>query len=109
MVKNQAEEIRAYLLDKIPVHPRNIVAKASKAFSCSRMKDLLLIEGISIDDFDHLLDRFASLKTLGTVLIQQRLTTVVSLIIDRPVAWEFAWMQAQRFPVPPSIRFTTRC
>ena len=37
MVKNQAEEIRAYLLDKIPVHPRNIVAKASKAFSCSRM------------------------------------------------------------------------
>ncbi len=36
MVKNQAEEIRAYLLDKIPVHPKNIVAKASKAFACSR-------------------------------------------------------------------------
>lgn len=36
MVKNQAEEIRAYLLDKIPLHPKNIVAKASKAFSCSR-------------------------------------------------------------------------
>ncbi len=36
MVKNQAEEIRAYLLAKIPVHPKNIVAKASKAFSCSR-------------------------------------------------------------------------
>ena len=36
MVKNQAEEIRAYLLDKIPVHPKNIVAKSSKAFACSR-------------------------------------------------------------------------
>ena len=36
MVKNQAKEIRAYLLDKIPVHPKNIVAKASKAFACSR-------------------------------------------------------------------------
>ena len=36
MVKNQAEEIRTYLLAKIPVHPKNIVAKASKAFSCSR-------------------------------------------------------------------------
>ena len=36
MVKNQAEEIRAYLLAKIPVHPKNIVAKASEAFSCSR-------------------------------------------------------------------------
>ena len=36
MVKNQAEEIRAYLLDKIPLHPKNIVAKASKAFACSR-------------------------------------------------------------------------
>jgi hypothetical protein len=36
MVKNQAEEIRAYLLAKIPVHPKNIVAQASKAFSCSR-------------------------------------------------------------------------
>lgn len=36
MVKNQAEEIRSYLLAKIPVHPKNIVAKTSKAFSCSR-------------------------------------------------------------------------
>jgi anti-sigma regulatory factor (Ser/Thr protein kinase) len=36
MVKNQAEEIRSYLLAKIPVHPKNIVAKASKAFACSR-------------------------------------------------------------------------
>ncbi len=36
MAKNQAEEIRAYLLAKIPVHPKNIVAKASIAFSCSR-------------------------------------------------------------------------
>lgn len=36
MIKNQAEEIRTYLLAKIPVHPKNIVAKASKAFSCSR-------------------------------------------------------------------------
>jgi len=36
MVKNQAEEIRAYLLDKIPLHPKNIVAQAAKAFSCSR-------------------------------------------------------------------------
>ena len=36
MVKNQAEEIRSYLLAKIPVHPKNIVAKASEAFSCSR-------------------------------------------------------------------------
>lgn len=36
MVKNQAEEIRTYLLVKIPIHPKNIVAKASKAFSCSR-------------------------------------------------------------------------
>ncbi|MZH02401.1 MAG: sensor histidine kinase, partial [Nitrospinae bacterium] len=36
MVKNQAEEIRTYLLAKIPVHPKNIVAKASKAFACSR-------------------------------------------------------------------------
>jgi anti-sigma regulatory factor (Ser/Thr protein kinase) len=36
MVKNQAEEIRTYLLAKIPVHPKNIVAQASKAFSCSR-------------------------------------------------------------------------
>ena len=36
MIKNQAEEIRAYLLDKIPLHPKNIVAKASKAFACSR-------------------------------------------------------------------------
>tara|TARA_B100000686_G_scaffold351624_1_gene450920 strand:+ start:683 stop:1714 length:1032 start_codon:yes stop_codon:yes gene_type:complete len=36
MVKNQAKEIQAYLLDKIPVHPKNIVAKASKAFACSR-------------------------------------------------------------------------
>ncbi len=36
MVKNQAEEIRAYLLDKIPLHPKNIVAKASNAFACSR-------------------------------------------------------------------------
>ena len=36
MVKNQAKEIRAYLLDKITVHPKNIVAKASKAFACSR-------------------------------------------------------------------------
>jgi anti-sigma regulatory factor (Ser/Thr protein kinase) len=36
MVKNQAEEIRSYLLAKIPVHPQNIVAKASKAFACSR-------------------------------------------------------------------------
>jgi anti-sigma regulatory factor (Ser/Thr protein kinase) len=36
MIKNQAEEIRSYLLAKIPVHPKNIVAKASKAFSCSR-------------------------------------------------------------------------
>lgn len=35
-MKNQAEEIRAYLLDKIPLHPKNIVAKASKAFACSR-------------------------------------------------------------------------
>ena len=37
MVKNQAEEIRTYLLAKIPVHPKNIVAKASKAYACSRM------------------------------------------------------------------------
>ncbi|MZH46223.1 MAG: sensor histidine kinase, partial [Nitrospinae bacterium] len=36
MVKNQAEEIRTYLLAKIPVHPKNIVAKASKAYACSR-------------------------------------------------------------------------
>jgi len=36
MVKNQAEEIRSYLLAKIPVHPKNIVAKAAKAFSCTR-------------------------------------------------------------------------
>ena len=36
MVKNQAEEIRSYLLAKIPVHPKNIVAKAAEAFSCSR-------------------------------------------------------------------------
>ncbi len=36
MVKNQAAEIRNYILAKIPVHPKNIVAKASKAFSCSR-------------------------------------------------------------------------
>lgn len=36
MVKNQAKEIRSYLLAKIPVHPQNIVAKASEAFSCSR-------------------------------------------------------------------------
>jgi len=36
MIKNQADEIRAYLLDKIPVHPKNIVQKASKAFACSR-------------------------------------------------------------------------
>ena len=36
MVKSQAKEIRAYLLKKIPVHPKNIVAKAAKAFSCSR-------------------------------------------------------------------------
>jgi anti-sigma regulatory factor (Ser/Thr protein kinase) len=36
MVKNQAEEIRSYLLAKIPVHPQNIVAKAAEAFSCSR-------------------------------------------------------------------------
>ncbi len=36
MVKNQAEEIRSYLLAKIPVHPKNIVAKASMAFSCTR-------------------------------------------------------------------------
>lgn len=36
MVKNQAEEIRAYLLVKIPVHPKNIVAKAAEAFACSR-------------------------------------------------------------------------
>ena len=36
MVKNQAEEIRSYLLAKIPVHPKNIVAKTSEAFSCSR-------------------------------------------------------------------------
>ena len=36
MVKNQSEEIRRYLLAKIPVHPKNIVAKASEAFSCSR-------------------------------------------------------------------------
>ena len=36
MVKSQAKEIRAYLLKKIPVHPKNIVAKAAKAFGCSR-------------------------------------------------------------------------
>ena len=36
MIKNQAAEIRSYLLAKIPVHPKNIVAKASKAFACSR-------------------------------------------------------------------------
>ena len=36
MVKNQAEEIRSYLLAKIPVHPKNIVAKAAEAFLCSR-------------------------------------------------------------------------
>ena len=36
MVKNQAQEIRTYLLAKIPVHPKNIVAKAAKAFVCSR-------------------------------------------------------------------------
>ncbi|MBT5552099.1 MAG: DUF4325 domain-containing protein [Nitrospina sp.] len=36
MVKNQAEEIRSYLLAKIPVHPQNIVAKTAEAFSCSR-------------------------------------------------------------------------
>ncbi|MBT3921559.1 MAG: DUF4325 domain-containing protein [Nitrospina sp.] len=36
MVKNQAEEIRSYLLAKIPVHPQNIVAKAAAAFACSR-------------------------------------------------------------------------
>ena len=36
MVKNQAEEIRTYLLAKIPAHPKNIVAEASEAFSCSR-------------------------------------------------------------------------
>ncbi len=36
MVENQAEEIRTYLMDKIPVHPKNIVAKAAKAFACSR-------------------------------------------------------------------------
>ena len=36
MVKNQAQEIRTYLLKKIPVHPKNIVAKAAKAFVCSR-------------------------------------------------------------------------
>jgi anti-sigma regulatory factor (Ser/Thr protein kinase) len=36
MIKNQATEIRSYLLAKIPVHPKNIVAKASKAFACSR-------------------------------------------------------------------------
>lgn len=36
MVKNQAEEIRTYLLARIPVHPKNIVAQASKDFSCSR-------------------------------------------------------------------------
>ena len=36
MVKNQAEEIRSYLLAKIPVHPQNIVAKAAEAFSSSR-------------------------------------------------------------------------
>ncbi len=36
MVKNQAEEIRSYLLAKIPVHPKNIVAKTAEAFACSR-------------------------------------------------------------------------
>ena len=36
MVKNQAEEIRSYLLAKIPVHSKNIVAKAATAFACSR-------------------------------------------------------------------------
>ncbi len=36
MVKNQAEEIRSYLLANIPVRPKSIVAKASNAFSCSR-------------------------------------------------------------------------
>ena len=36
MVKSQAQEIRAYLIKKIPVHPKNIVAKAAKAFACSR-------------------------------------------------------------------------
>ena len=36
MVKNQAEEIRSYLLAKLPVHPKNIVAKAAEAFLCSR-------------------------------------------------------------------------
>jgi hypothetical protein len=36
LVKNQAQEIRTYLLAKIPVHPKNIVAKAAKAFACSR-------------------------------------------------------------------------
>ncbi|MBT6741079.1 MAG: DUF4325 domain-containing protein [Nitrospina sp.] len=36
MVKNQAEEIRSYLLAKIPVHPQNIVAKTAAAFACSR-------------------------------------------------------------------------
>ena len=36
VVKNQAEEIRSYLLAKIPVHSKNIVAKAATAFACSR-------------------------------------------------------------------------
>jgi anti-sigma regulatory factor (Ser/Thr protein kinase) len=36
MVKNQAEEIRDFLLAKLPIHPKNIVAKAAVAFSCSR-------------------------------------------------------------------------
>jgi len=36
VVKNQAAEIREYLMGKIPIHPRNIVAVTARAFSCSR-------------------------------------------------------------------------
>jgi anti-sigma regulatory factor (Ser/Thr protein kinase) len=36
MIKNQAEEIREYLMGKIPIHPRNIVAVTARAFSVSR-------------------------------------------------------------------------
>ncbi len=35
-VKNQAQQIRSFLLQGIPQHPRNIVALASKEFSVSR-------------------------------------------------------------------------
>lgn len=36
MVKRQAEEIRAFILDKIPQHPKDIVDSAASQFSVSR-------------------------------------------------------------------------